>query len=67
MHHWAYLGTFATRADATRELKKATPRLFDLDGYHLLLSALRKGRLEILDAKSGQSIDNPLLGSGRDA
>jgi hypothetical protein len=32
-----------------------------------LLSALRKGRLEILDAKSGQSVDNPLLGSGRDA
>ena len=67
VHHWAYLGTFATRSEATRELKKGCQRLFDRDGYHLLLSALRKGRLEILDAKSGQTVDNPLLGTGRDS
>lgn len=67
VHHWAYLGTFATLKEVTDELNKGTQRLFDRDGYHLLLSALRKGRLEILDARSGQSIDNPLLGSGRDS
>ena len=60
------MGTFATLAEVTEALSKDAQRLFDRDGYHLLLSALRKGRLEILDAKSGQPIDNPLLGSGRD-
>ena len=67
VHHWAYMGTFATLSEITGELSKDTQRLFDRDGYHLLLSALHKGRLEILDAKSGQSLDNPLLGAGRDA
>lgn len=62
VEHWAYLGTFSD----LKALKRATQgenRCFDRDAYRLLLSALRRGRLALLDAQSGIEQDNPLLQS----
>lgn len=62
VHHWSYLGSFLRLEEAQKALQQGGERLFDRDAYHLLLSALRKGRLDVLDAGSGGVIDNPLLG-----
>jgi hypothetical protein len=65
VHQWSYLGSFSNLAAARSQLHAPGARLFDRDAYHLLLSALRKGRLEVLDAASGDPIDNPLLNLDR--
>ena len=62
VNHWSYLGTFDNLATARAQLGQQGHRLFDRDAYHLLLSALRRGRLEILDVDTGKALDNPLLG-----
>jgi len=63
--HWSYLGSFGSLADARNRLGSTGERCFDRDGYHLLIGALGKGRLEVLDAISGQTVDNPMLGLDR--
>ncbi len=62
VHHWSYLGSYLSLQDARRRLNNGGEHLFDRDAYNLLLSALKKGRLDVLDAHSGAVIDNPLLG-----
>jgi predicted kinase len=42
--------------------KDSNQTVFDRDAYRMLISALRKGKLELLDATSLQSVDNPMLG-----
>lgn len=59
--HWSYVGSVGDNSDIAAVLAQAQPRFFDRDGYNLLVSALRKGRVTLLDAYSGQAVDNPLL------
>ena len=63
--HWSYLGSFYSIEDVTQRRLAGGDRHFDRDGYHLLIAALGKGRLEVLDAASGQVVDNPMLGMDR--
>jgi len=65
VQQWSYLGSFTTLGAARNHLKHPGERLFDRDAYRLLLTALRKGQLEVLDAQSGLPLDNPLLGLDR--
>lgn len=65
INHWCYLGSFPSLAASRAHLKHAPEQLFDRDAYNLLLSALRKGRLDVLDLATGDNIDNPLLGLDR--
>ncbi len=58
---WMWLGCFSEmNINYTRLIgqKKAE---FDRDTYRILSAALRKSKLEILDAKSGKPVDNPLM------
>ena len=40
--------------------------VFDRDAYRMLMSALRKGKLELLDAASLSAVDNPILAAAFD-
>jgi len=62
VNHWCYLGSFDSPSAARAQLKHIDEHYFDRDAYHLLLSAFRKGRLSVFDARSGLELDNPLLG-----
>jgi hypothetical protein len=64
VEHWAYLGSFDSLSTLQGASAGSGQRYFDRDTYHLLLSALRKGRLTLLDASSGHELDNPLLRQG---
>lgn len=64
VEHWAYLGSFDSLSALQGASAGSGQRYFDRDAYHLLLSALRKGRLTLLDASSGHELDNPLLRQG---
>jgi len=59
--HWSYVGSVTQTAAIQPTLKHAQPRFFDRDAYHLLMSALRKGRVTLIDAYSCEPVDNPLL------
>ncbi len=64
VEHWAYLGSFESFLALQKTTVDSKQRYFDKDAYHLLLSALRKGRFTVLDAESGCELDNPLLIQG---
>lgn len=59
--HWSYLGSVTEPTAARATLLQAGQRFFDRDAYHLLMSAMRKGRVTLIDVYSGNRIDNPLL------
>ena len=40
--------------------------VFDRDAYRMLMSALRKGKLDLVDAVTLESVDNPLIGENFD-
>jgi len=42
-------------------LDESALRFFDRDAYRLLMSALRTGRVAVIDARNGKALDNPLL------
>lgn len=63
--HWSYLGSFPSLPGVQKRLGLGGTRCFDRDGYRLLLAALGKGRLEVLDAQSGAALANPILGLDR--
>jgi len=65
VRQWSYLGSFDSMQSAQARLGGKGELLFDRDAYRLLLTALQKGRLDILDASSGKPVDNPLLGLDR--
>ena len=62
--HWSYLGSFDELTAAQHALGGRGQRFFDRDAYRLLMAALRKGRLDVRDAMTGEPLDNPLLTTG---
>ncbi len=62
INHWCYLGSFDSVEEAKSALSPGMQQLFDRDAYHLLLSALKKGRVSLFDAVDQREIDNPFLG-----
>ena len=65
VQQWCYIGTYPTLESLRGTLKKTGESVFDRDAYRLLSNALRRGRVEVLNAIDGQVIDNPLLGLRR--
>lgn len=62
VNHWSWLGCFSNPALGQAISKDSTQTVFDRDAYRMLISALKKGKLELLDATSLQPVDNPMLG-----
>jgi hypothetical protein len=65
VNHWAYGGCFDSLAALREQLEHVRKDAFDRDAYRLLYTALRRGRVEVIDALSGDLVDNPLLGQRR--
>ncbi len=65
VQQWCYVGSFTTLATLQDTLAQSGSTTFDRDAYRLLFNAMRRGRVEVLDAQTGKPIDNPLLGLGR--
>lgn len=61
INQWAYLGSVQSLQAAQEAIADARTTLFDRDAYHLVRSALRRGRVDVLDLQTGLPIDNPLL------
>lgn len=64
VNHWAWLGCFNSVQTAKAASREAARTVFDRDAYRLLMSAMRKGLLELIDATTEQAVDNPLLVQG---
>lgn len=62
--HWSYVDSVNSISDAASLIEIQGTRFFDRDAYRLLLSALRQGKVTVMDARSGETVDNPLLGRG---
>jgi DNA polymerase-3 subunit epsilon len=60
LNHWSYQGSFANRRSALAAARRAPSLVFDRDAYRIALSALRNGECEIIDARGGAEVDNPL-------
>lgn len=65
VNQWTYLGSFDELTAVRAVLRQPSQTIFDRDAYRLLSNALRRGRVEVLDAKSGKVVENPLLGLRR--
>ena len=65
INQWTYLGSFDDLDAARTALQQPAKTNFDRDAYRLLISALRRGRVEVLNAQSGEVVENPLLGLRR--
>lgn len=61
VNHWSWLGCFEAPGAAQEASQQQPQTTFDRDAYRMLMSALRKGKLELLDAESLASVDNPML------
>ena len=66
VNHWSWLGCFDKPAAAQAALQEQPQTVFDRDAYRMLMSALRKGKLELLDAESLSAVDNPILAAAFD-
>ena len=64
VNHWAWLGCFNSVSEAQDATQSDTQTVFDRDAYRMLMSAMRKGLLELFDAKKLTPVDNPLLQQG---
>ena len=64
VNHWAWLGCFNSSTDAQTATQRGAQTVFDRDAYRMLMSAMRKGLLELIDAKRLTPVDNPLLQQG---
>lgn len=60
IHHWSYQGSFARKSSAGAALRKDRTLQFDRDAYRIALAFLRRGNAEILDARNGSALNNPL-------
>jgi excinuclease Cho len=60
INHWSYQGSFSNRRSAMAAARHAPQRAFDRDAYRITLAALRHNRGELLDARSGEALRNPL-------
>ena len=61
VNHWSWLGCFDHTKAAREASQDNHQTVFDRDAYRMLMSALRKGKLELVDAATMQTIDNPLI------
>ena len=61
MNHWSWLGCFENPETAQTASQEQPQTVFDRDAYRMLMSALRKGKVELLDAESLSEVDNPML------
>ncbi|REJ70811.1 MAG: nucleotide excision repair endonuclease [Proteobacteria bacterium] len=66
VNHWSWLGCFDNPATAQAASQEQPQTVFDRDAYRMLISALRKGKLELLDAGSLSPVDNPILAAAFD-
>ena len=66
VNHWSWLGCFDNPAAAQAASQEEPQTVFDRDAYRMLMSALRKGKLELLDAESLSAVDNPILAAAFD-
>ena len=66
VNHWTYLASCESTTELSSALASADQRHFDRDAYHLMLAALRDGKVEVRSAESLEPVDNPLLGRRRD-
>ena len=66
MNHWSWLGCFDDPQAAQTGSKARRDTVFDRDAYRMLMSALRKGKVELLDAESLAEMDNPILAAAFD-
>jgi hypothetical protein len=57
--HWSYQGSFARRDSARAAARHGEARAFDRDAYRIILAALRRGAVELLDGGSSEALVNP--------
>ncbi len=61
LHHWSYLGTWPRRDQARRKAKSGHTLAFDRDSYRIALRALRDNQCRVIDADTGERLDNPFV------
>ena len=66
VNHWSWLGCFDDTENAHQASQDNHQTVFDRDAYRMLMSALRKGKLDLVDAVTLESVDNPLIGENFD-
>jgi len=66
VNHWSWLGCFDDTENARQASQDNHQTIFDRDAYRMLMSALRKGKLDLVDAVTLESVDNPLIGENFD-
>ena len=66
VNHWSWLGCFDNPEAARTASHEQSQTVFDRDAYRMLMSALRKGKVELLDAASLSELDNPILAAAFD-
>ena len=66
VNHWSWLGCFDDTENARQASQDNHQTVFDRDAYRMLMSALRKGKLDLVDAVTLESVDNPLIGENFD-
>ena len=66
VNHWSWLGCFDDTGNARKASQDNHQTVFDRDAYRMLMSALRKGKLDLANALTLESVDNPLIGENFD-
>ena len=66
VNHWSWLGCFDDTGNARKASQDNDQTVFDRDAYRMLMSALRKGKLDLVNALTLESVDNPLIGENFD-
>ena len=66
VNHWSWLGCFDDTENARQASQDNHQTVFDRDAYRMLMSALRKGKLDLVNALTLESVDNPLIGENFD-
>ena len=61
VNHWSWLGCFDDAKTALKASEDNHQTVFDRDAYRMLMSALRKGKLELVDVATMEPVDNPLI------
>ena len=61
VNHWSWLGCFDDAKTALKASEDKHQTVFDRDAYRILMSALRKGKLELVDVATMEPVDNPLI------
>ena len=66
VNHWSWLGCFDDTGNARKASQDNHQTVFDRDAYRMLMSALRKGKLDLVNALTLETVDNPLIGENFD-